>query len=690
MGVAWRRPLGKVREARYHLRVPRSEGPCAHAHVLPEGQRDRARLARRRRRGPGARPHVHRGRPHPARQAQADLRPPPRHRRPRHHRQRRQGRAHRRQGRAQGGRTATPATRAASSARPTPSCSPASRPTPSAARSGACCPRARSAARCSKKLKVYAGPTTRTPPSSPSPLELVRAKRPLSQETHAWPQPLTQTTGRRKEAIARVRLRPGTGDITINGRAVRALLPDADPPHGRSPSRCGSPRPTEIYDVDATINGGGVTGQAGALRMAIARALVELDPELRPTLKKAGFLTRDAREEGEQEVRPEEGPQGAAVPEALSASPGRMTCGSAPTASGASPTPSSRPSSPSPSAAPRPACSAATVAVVGRDTRLSRPAARGGASPPGWPPRASTSSGSACVPTPAVAFVAGPTSCPAAMISASHNPFADNGIKLFAPGGTQADRRRRGARSRPSCDGRGRSPAVPPGDVGAGWSTSSRQSPALRRAPRRRRSTAAGLDGLRVVSTAPTAPPSALAARRARRARRRRRRRSTPSPTARNINDGCGSTHPARSPRRSSATAPTSAWPSTATPTGCIAVDHTGARRRRRPADRHLRPRPARPGRAARRHGRGHGDDQPRVPPGDGRRRHHGRRDAGRRPLRARGARARRLLARRRAERPRDLPRPGHDRRRPAHRPAAARRRRPHRARRSPSWPARR
>ena len=52
----------------------------------------------------------------------------------------------------------------------------------------------------------------------------------------------------------------------------------------------------ELYDVDATMDGGGISGQAGALRLGIARALVELDPELRPALKKAGFLTRDARE----------------------------------------------------------------------------------------------------------------------------------------------------------------------------------------------------------------------------------------------------------------------------------------------------------------------------------------------------------------------------------------------------------
>ena len=106
--------------------------------------------------------------------------------------------------------------------------------------------------------------------------------------------PLTQTTGRRKEAVARARLRPGTGTHTINGRAfdgyfttavqrmvvVEALrVTDAE----------------ESYDVDATIHGGGVSGQAGALRMAIARALVDIDPETRPALKTAGLLTRDPR-----------------------------------------------------------------------------------------------------------------------------------------------------------------------------------------------------------------------------------------------------------------------------------------------------------------------------------------------------------------------------------------------------------
>ena len=109
------------------------------------------------------------------------------------------------------------------------------------------------------------------------------------------PKPLTQTTGRRKQAIARVRLRPGAGTITINKRALDEYFPS--PTHRMiltEPLRLTNT--VESYDVDATIDGGGVSGQAGALRLGIARALVELDPEQRSALKKAGFLTRDARE----------------------------------------------------------------------------------------------------------------------------------------------------------------------------------------------------------------------------------------------------------------------------------------------------------------------------------------------------------------------------------------------------------
>jgi small subunit ribosomal protein S9 len=106
--------------------------------------------------------------------------------------------------------------------------------------------------------------------------------------------PLTQTTGRRKEAIARARLRPGTGVIVINGRPIEQYFPTAAQRMiVVEPLRV--TEATEAYDVDASIHGGGVTGQAGALRMAIARSLADADPDRRPSLKKAGLLTRDAR-----------------------------------------------------------------------------------------------------------------------------------------------------------------------------------------------------------------------------------------------------------------------------------------------------------------------------------------------------------------------------------------------------------
>lgn len=108
------------------------------------------------------------------------------------------------------------------------------------------------------------------------------------------PQPLVQTTGRRKAAVARVRLRTGTGAITVNGRDVKDFFPTETHRMILSePLRLTDT--AEVYDVDATMHGGGVTGQAGALRLGIARALIALDPELRETLKRAGFLTRDSR-----------------------------------------------------------------------------------------------------------------------------------------------------------------------------------------------------------------------------------------------------------------------------------------------------------------------------------------------------------------------------------------------------------
>jgi small subunit ribosomal protein S9 len=107
--------------------------------------------------------------------------------------------------------------------------------------------------------------------------------------------PLCQTTGRRKRAVARVRFRPGQGAITVNKLPFEAYFTSAT--HRMlvtEPLRL--TEKAEAWDIDVTIDGGGVSGQAGAFRMGIARALIELEPELRGTLKKAGFLTRDARE----------------------------------------------------------------------------------------------------------------------------------------------------------------------------------------------------------------------------------------------------------------------------------------------------------------------------------------------------------------------------------------------------------
>jgi small subunit ribosomal protein S9 len=109
------------------------------------------------------------------------------------------------------------------------------------------------------------------------------------------PAPLSQTTGRRKAAVARVRIRPGQGTITVNRRAIEDYFTSAT--HRMivtEPLRVANI--TDTYDIDATIDGGGVSGQAGALRLGIARSIVVVDPELRPSLKKAGLLTRDARE----------------------------------------------------------------------------------------------------------------------------------------------------------------------------------------------------------------------------------------------------------------------------------------------------------------------------------------------------------------------------------------------------------
>jgi len=101
-------------------------------------------------------------------------------------------------------------------------------------------------------------------------------------------------TGRRKEAVARVRIVPGTGQWTINGRPLEVYLPNKV--HQQIVNEPFVTLGAEgKFDVIARIVGGGTSGQAGALRLGLARALTLVDPENRPPLKKAGFLTRDAR-----------------------------------------------------------------------------------------------------------------------------------------------------------------------------------------------------------------------------------------------------------------------------------------------------------------------------------------------------------------------------------------------------------
>jgi small subunit ribosomal protein S9 len=103
-----------------------------------------------------------------------------------------------------------------------------------------------------------------------------------------------QTVGRRKQAIVRVRLMPGSGKFRLNGKSLEEYFPNKlHQQLIREPLV--TVEKTERFDIFANLGGGGTSGQAGALRLAISRALIESDPEDRPPLKKAGFLTRDPR-----------------------------------------------------------------------------------------------------------------------------------------------------------------------------------------------------------------------------------------------------------------------------------------------------------------------------------------------------------------------------------------------------------
>ncbi|WP_338759787.1 30S ribosomal protein S9 [Bernardetia sp. ABR2-2B] len=102
------------------------------------------------------------------------------------------------------------------------------------------------------------------------------------------------TLGRRKKAVARVYMQPGTGKITVNGRAIEDYFPTEilriiiNQPFVVTDK-------VGVFDVNVNVASGGITGQAGAVRLGISRALVEHDPELRPALKAEGFMTRDPR-----------------------------------------------------------------------------------------------------------------------------------------------------------------------------------------------------------------------------------------------------------------------------------------------------------------------------------------------------------------------------------------------------------
>jgi small subunit ribosomal protein S9 len=103
-----------------------------------------------------------------------------------------------------------------------------------------------------------------------------------------------QTVGRRKEAVVRVRLVPGTGKFELDGRSLEAYFPNKVHQQLIKAPLVIVDR-AESFDIFAHLDGGGPSGQAGALRLAIARALILVTPEDRPALKKAGFLTRDPR-----------------------------------------------------------------------------------------------------------------------------------------------------------------------------------------------------------------------------------------------------------------------------------------------------------------------------------------------------------------------------------------------------------
>jgi small subunit ribosomal protein S9 len=136
--------------------------------------------------------------------------------------------------------------------------------------------------------------TTETPAEVEAPREESAPAEDTTATAPVVPGRPVQTVGRRKEAVVRVRLVPGTGNFRLNGKDLPVYFPNkVHQQLVKEPLVI--TEQVEKYDVLATLHGGGISGQAGALRLGIARALIVLNIDDRPALKAAGFLTRDAR-----------------------------------------------------------------------------------------------------------------------------------------------------------------------------------------------------------------------------------------------------------------------------------------------------------------------------------------------------------------------------------------------------------
>jgi small subunit ribosomal protein S9 len=129
---------------------------------------------------------------------------------------------------------------------------------------------------------------------SETPAAVVTSETPAAAKPSRAAGGTAQTVGRRKEAVVRVRVVPGTGEFKLNGRTLAEYFPNKVHQQLIREPLVTVEKP-DSFDIFARLHGGGISGQAGALRLAIARALVEVDADDRPVLKKAGFLKRDAR-----------------------------------------------------------------------------------------------------------------------------------------------------------------------------------------------------------------------------------------------------------------------------------------------------------------------------------------------------------------------------------------------------------